>query len=65
LQLTYTKGTRNFCLTPIIYNQFVIKYRPLDNNTAFTTVKATITPKEPIPKPIPGCKTQLKEVPNL
>ena len=57
LQLTYAKGTRNFCLTPIIYDQFVIKYRPLDNNTVFTTVRATVTPKEPIPEPIPGRKT--------
>jgi hypothetical protein len=61
LQLTYAKGTRNFCLTPIIHKQFVIKYRPLDNNTVFTTTRATITFKEPIP----GRKTQLKEVPNL
>jgi hypothetical protein len=40
----------------MIYNQFVIKYRPLDNNIAFTTIRATITPKEPISEPIPGRK---------
>ena len=57
LQLTYAKGTRNFCLTPMIYDQFVIEYRPLDNNTAFTTIGAIVTPKEPIPEPIPGRKT--------
>jgi hypothetical protein len=28
-------------------------------------VEAIITPKEPIPEPIPGRKTQLKEVPDL
>jgi hypothetical protein len=65
LQLTYAKGTRNFCLTPMIHDQFVIEYRPLDDNTAFTTIGATITPKEPIPEPIPGRKTQLEEVPDL
>jgi hypothetical protein len=37
----------------------------LDNNIVFTTIGATITPKEPIPEPIPGRKTQLEEVPNL
>jgi hypothetical protein len=41
----------------MIYNQFVIKYRLLDNNTVFTTIKATITLKEPIPEPILGRKT--------
>ena len=41
----------------MIYDQFVIKYRPLDNNTAFTTIRATITLKEPIPELIPGRKT--------
>jgi hypothetical protein len=61
LQLTYAKGTRNFCLTSMIYDQFVIEYRPLDNNTAFMTTGATITLKEPIP----GRKTQLEEVPDL
>ena len=49
----------------MIYNQFVIKYRPLDNNIVFTTIGATITPKELIPKLILGRKTQLEEVPNL
>jgi hypothetical protein len=41
----------------MIYNQFIIKYRLLDNNIAFITIGATITPKEPILEPIPGRKT--------
>jgi hypothetical protein len=49
LQLTYAKGTRNFCQTPMIYDQFVIEYRPLENNIAFATTGALVTPKEPIP----------------
>jgi hypothetical protein len=61
LQLTYAKGTRNFCLTPMIYDQFVIEYRPLDNNIAFMTIGAIVTLKEPIL----GRKTQLEEVSDL
>ena len=49
----------------MIYDQFVIKYRLLDNNIIFTTIGATITPKEPILEPILGRKTQLEEVSNL
>jgi hypothetical protein len=61
LQLTYAKGTRNFCQTPMIHDQFVIEYRPLENNTAFATTGASVTPKEPIP----GYKSQVEEVPDL
>jgi hypothetical protein len=41
----------------MIYNQFVIKYRLLDNNIAFMTIGVIITLKEPIPEPILGRKT--------
>jgi len=61
LQLTYVKGTRNFCLTPVIHDQFVIEHRPLEENTAFTTTGATVTYKGLIP----GHKPLSEEVPNL
>ena len=45
----------------MIHDQFVIEYKPLEESTVFTTTRATVTLKEPIP----GYKTQLEEVPDL
>jgi hypothetical protein len=42
LQLTYSRGTRNFCFTPIIYNQFVIEYVPVYKGEALAAFATTM-----------------------